>query len=73
MDEMHNICIVLIQRPMFNFTPDVRFQYNATCQLHYRLLLDQKGVKYVKELNNSIVTNLSGFVTYFVKVVDAGT
>ena len=36
------------QRIVFHFTPDITFQYNASCQLHYHLLLDQKDVKICK-------------------------
>ena len=39
---------IVPQRTMFHFIPGKTFQHNALCQLHYRLLLDQKGVKICK-------------------------
>ena len=40
--------VILPQCTKFHFTPGTTFQYNASCQLHYCLLLDQKNVKICK-------------------------
>ena len=65
--------VILPQRTMLHFTLGITFQYHAPCQLHYRLLLDQKGAKICKRGKWFYITALRGSVTYFVKAVDPRT
>ena len=73
--------------PMFHFYPTchftqtyrvpfylgITFEYNVSCQLQYRPLLDQKGLKIRKRVKQSYIITLCGSVAYFIKAVDAGT